>query len=115
MEPSSPTDTSPKPCPTEIEDRLHVLRNREQTLRKDYDKCISWRVRYFTGCTLLAVPLSIWTKRYTPLLIGGLVGTAGDVWDAKVKCGKMADELDDVIEEKEKLEKLNAPQPAESM
>ena len=41
----------------------------------------------------MAVPLSIWTKRYTPLLIGGLVGTAGDVWDAKVKCGKMADEV----------------------
>lgn len=30
---------------TEIEDRIRVLKDREQTLRKDYDKCISWRVR----------------------------------------------------------------------
>lgn len=30
---------------TEIEDRLNFLRDREAVLRKDYDKCIAWRVR----------------------------------------------------------------------
>lgn len=33
------------PCPTELEDRLSYLRTQEQQLRKDYDKCIAWRVR----------------------------------------------------------------------
>lgn len=31
--------------PIEIEDRIRVLKDREETLRKDYDKCIAWRVR----------------------------------------------------------------------
>ena len=30
---------------TEIEDRIHFLKDREVVLRKDYDKCIAWRVR----------------------------------------------------------------------
>ena len=34
-------------------------------------------------------------KRYTPLLAGAVIGSAGDVWDAKVKCGKIADEVID--------------------
>lgn len=32
-------------------------------------------------------------KRYTPLFAGAMVGTAADVWEAKVKCGRMADEV----------------------
>ena len=32
-------------------------------------------------------------KRYTPLFAGGIIGSAADVWEAKVKCGKMADEV----------------------
>lgn len=31
----------------EIEDRLHLLRDRESKLREDYDKCIAWRVRVY--------------------------------------------------------------------
>ena len=30
---------------TEIEDRIQLLSSREETLRKDYEKCITWRVR----------------------------------------------------------------------
>ena len=30
---------------TEIEERIQVLSSREETLRKDYEKCITWRVR----------------------------------------------------------------------
>lgn len=34
-----------QPSSTEIEDRIHILQDREATLRKDYEKCITWRVR----------------------------------------------------------------------
>ncbi|KAK8790338.1 hypothetical protein WA588_000497, partial [Blastocystis sp. NMH] len=93
------------PCPTELEDRLSYLRTQEQQLRKDYDKCIAWRVRYFTAFTLLSVPISIWTKRYSPLFAAAIIGSGADVWEAKVKCGKIADQLDDIIVEKEQKEK----------
>ena len=94
----------PQKSKTEIEDRIHFLKDREAVLRKDYDKCIAWRVRvvfysfyvilqYFTACTLLSVPIGIYMKRYTPLFAGGIIGSAADAWEAKVKCGKMADEV----------------------
>lgn len=35
----------PQKSKTEIEDRIHFLKDREAVLRKDYDKCIAWRVR----------------------------------------------------------------------
>lgn len=63
----------------------------------------------------MSVPISIWMKRYTPLFAGAIIGTGADVWEAKVKCGRMADEvsfdsdynvqLDDIIDERENLEK----------
>lgn len=34
-----------KQLPVEIQDRIYVLQNREQELRKNYEKCIAWRVR----------------------------------------------------------------------
>lgn len=72
--------------------------------------------QYFTALTLMSIPVCIWMKRYSPLFAGGLIGTGADVWEAKVKCGAMADEvyfdtdydvqLDDVIVERENLEKV---------
>ena len=56
-----------------------------------YDK------QYFSALTLLSVPVSIYTKRYTPLFAGAVIGSAADVWDAKKKCGRMADEVDFVL------------------
>ena len=52
MEQDSSSDSSVKPCPVEVDDHLRVLKGREQALRKDYDKCISWRVRVRSICKL---------------------------------------------------------------
>lgn len=34
-----------KPFPTELEERINAMKTREEQLRKDYDKCIAWRIR----------------------------------------------------------------------
>lgn len=41
----------------------------------------------------MSVPISIWTKRYTPLCAGAVIGSAADAWEAKKKCGAIADEV----------------------
>ena len=50
--------------------------------------------------------MSIYTKRYTPLYAAAIIGSGADVVDAKVRCRKMADRLDDVIDERERLEAM---------
>lgn len=50
-------------------------------------------LQYFSALTLMSVPISIWTKRYTPLCAGAVIGSAADAWEAKKKCGAIADEV----------------------
>ena len=120
----------PAPSTVEMEDRIHFLRNQESSLREKYEKCITWNVKvicrisrlklqYFTALTLLSIPISYYTKNYTPLFAGAVIGSGADVLDAKVRCGKIANnvrcsvcrtdvQLDDVIDEREKLQALLA-------
>lgn len=41
----------------------------------------------------MSVPISIWTKRYSPFFAAAVIGSGADAWEAKVKCGKIADEV----------------------
>ena len=41
----------------------------------------------------MSVPLSLWSKRYSPLFAAAILGSGADAWEAKVKCGKIADEV----------------------
>ena len=45
MEGESQSTTEIKPCEVELEERVHAMKTREEQLRKDYDKCIAWRIR----------------------------------------------------------------------
>lgn len=45
MEGESQSSTEFKQCELELEERVSAMKTREEQLRKDYDKCIAWRIR----------------------------------------------------------------------
>lgn len=49
MEGEGQSAAEAKPCALELEERVSAMKTREEQLRKDYDKCIAWRIRVWFG------------------------------------------------------------------
>ena len=89
---------------SELMDEINSIKEQESKLRDKYDRCISYKFKYCLLGTLVTLPISLKTKSYTPFFVGALTGTAGDFYDAKVKCTPLRDQLDDLLSRKDKLD-----------
>ncbi|KAK8815226.1 hypothetical protein WA158_003438 [Blastocystis sp. Blastoise] len=93
---------------------LDIVSSKEKDLRDQYDRCVSYKLKYCVIASIITVPISIKMKRYSPFIVGALAGTAADAYDARIKCTPLRDQLDQLLLHKDELQdKLNKTHNAE--